>query len=91
VAVNDQMTQERPYLYSTHLAQMPFVMKQDEAPKPVHIRLLRAGAVMLCAQMNVQLIKQLECLRCDGRHDGGINEAVMQTNPIREFLDLPKH
>jgi hypothetical protein len=37
---------------------MPFFMKQNETPHPIHLGLLDANAVMLRAKMNTHTLQQ---------------------------------
>ena len=46
VTLNGQMTQERSELRGPHVARVSLAVKEDEAPDPLHVRLLRAEAVM---------------------------------------------
>jgi len=50
-------------------------MEQDEAPRPVYVRLLGTNAVVPRAQMNAHALQQLGRLHGGGdevRRDGGI-------------------
>ena len=59
VPLHGQMGQKRLDSCGTERAWVLFVMKQDEAPRPIDIRLFGADAVVARAQMNAQLVQQL--------------------------------
>ena len=57
------MAQERLYLRRTQLLRVALAVKQDKAPRPIDVSLLRAYAVMPRAQVDTQAIEKFGWLR----------------------------